>query len=91
VGRPPVTGPSVALWAAAAAGCAAATALAWGTRAAAGLLAAGLSAGGLVAAAAMWAPQPDGLAFAAAFAAVSIVATALGAAVGRLLDDDGGG
>jgi hypothetical protein len=67
-----------------------AAASAWRVRAVAGLLAAGPSAGGIVAATTRW-PMAAALAFAAAFALVSLGATAVGATVGRLPEDEDAG
>jgi hypothetical protein len=83
---PDVAAPT--LWVGAVAALLIAMALAWRVRAVAGLLAAGLSACGVVAAIARWSTASTALAFAALFAAVSLGATAVGALVGRLLEDD---
>ena len=84
---------SPALWAGAVATSLVAAASAWRAHAVAGLLAAGVSAGGIVAATTRWATAAAALvlALAAAFALVSLGATAVGATVGRLLEDEGSG
>jgi hypothetical protein len=68
--------------------CLVAAATAWRGRAVAGLLASALSAGGVAAAATGWAMASPALAIAAVFAVVSLGATAVGAAAGRLLDNE---
>lgn len=76
----------IALWIGATALSIAATLLAWRTRAVAGLLAGGLSAGAVAAATTGWAPAPAAFGLAVSFAVVSLVATAIGAVLTRLLE-----